>query len=81
MSDPTETAIAEGSDPAAMPRYRVTIAVGGEDVFTHECRSNGGLESAAEFAVQVWLFGRDRSDLVGKKVIATPELIEEVDRV
>ena len=80
MSDQTETASKPRLDPATMPRYRVTISVDGEDVFTHECRTNGGLESAAEFAAQVWLLGRDRSDLVGKKITATPELIEEDDR-
>lgn len=62
--------------------YEVTVNVEGREPYVHRCSAGAGpnsMSAACEFAVQVMLLGRDRSDFVGKKIICTAEVYEPAD--
>lgn len=83
MGRPDAAIVPSGHNEPARPlcaghqRFNVTITVDDEVAFTHPCQA-ATAEAAAQFAVQVWMVGRDRSGLVGRRITATPTLIEEM---
>ena len=60
----------------ALRRWEVVLTVDDVEVYRHGCRTKDA-ESAAQFALQVWMLGRDLEPYRGKTVSATPTEIEE----